>query len=307
MTSVSPLSSALTSGTAASALTGTSATTADSSLASALAGNTTDPLAAAASGGTTSSSPTDSIADSTSKALQQISDQIAALGASNAASAASNVQEFEKTTNDVLYDNNATARSIGQLRLNTTRLNVVSALSPKDNIDTFTFTASTPGATKLGLLVNDPSAADQTADASGDVHVQIFAKGKGLVADSDPNAGTAYQNYQALKAGTYNMDRGDYTIRVTRADGVDAQSKNTYNYAIQLTQGDKYTQDYTVTEQAYDPSSNNPLGVGAYDDNSPAAILSGSMSDAYNFISQLGPIGQTGTSKLLGFIYTTSV
>jgi hypothetical protein len=103
------------------------------------------------------------------------------------------------------------------------------------------------------------------------------------------------------------MDRGDYTIRVSRADGVDAQNRNTYNYAVQLTQGDTYTQDYTVTERAYDPSSNNPLGVGAYDDNSPGAILSGAMSDAYNFISQLGPIGQTGTSKLLGFIYTTSV
>jgi len=109
MTSVNALSSGLTSGTAASALAGTSGTTADSSLANALTGQTTDPTAAAAAGGTISQSGTDSIADSTSKALQQISDQIAALGAT----ASSNVQEFEKTTSDVLYDNNATARTIG--------------------------------------------------------------------------------------------------------------------------------------------------------------------------------------------------
>jgi hypothetical protein len=298
MTTVSALSSGLTSGSAASALTGTNSTTADSDLANALAGT-----GSTSSSTASSSSSSDSIADSTSKALQQISDQIAALGAS----ASGDVQEFEKTTNDVLYDNNATARTIGQLRLNTTRLNVISALSPKDTIDTFTFTASTPGQTKLGLLVNDPTAADQTADASGNVRIQIFAKGKGLIADSDKDAGTAYTNYQALKNGTYDMARGDYTIRVTRADGVDQQSKNTYNYAIQLTQGDTYKQDYTVTEQAYDPSSNNPTGIGAYDNNSPAAILSGSLSDAYSFISQLGPIGQTGTSKLLGFIYTSSI
>jgi hypothetical protein len=62
-----------------------------------------------------------------------------------------------------------------------------------------------------------------------------------------------------------------------------------------------------VTEQAYDPNSGNPLGVGAYDANSPASILGGSLTDAYNFISQLGPVGQTGTSKLLGFIYTSSI
>lgn len=304
MTTVSALSSSLTSGTAASALTGTSSTTADSSLASALAGQTTDPLAAAAAGGSTSSSSSsDSIADSASKALQQISDQIAALGSQTTSDAA---QEFDKTTNDVLYDNNATARTIGQLRLNTTRLNVISALTAKDTVDTFTFTASTAGQTKLGILVNDPTATDQTADASGDVRVQIFAKGQGLVADSDKSAGSAYQNYQALQNGTYDMARGDYTIRVTRADGVDPQNNNSYNYAIQLTQGDTYTQDYSVTEQAYDPSSNNPTGVGAYDDNSPTSILSGSLTDSYNFISQLGAIGQTGTSKLLGFIYTTS-
>ena len=301
MTTVSALSSGLTSGTAASALSGTSATTADSSLASALAGKTTDPTKAAASGGTSSASS--SIADSTSAALKQISDQIAALGAK----AASNVQEFEKTTNDVLYDNNATARSIGQLRLNTTRLNVVSALSPKDDVDTFTFTASTPGTTKLGLLVNDPTAKDQTKDASGNIHFQIFAKGKGVIADSDPSSGTAYKNYQALKAGTFNLDRGDYTIRVTRATGVDPQKKNSYNYAVQLSQGTTFKQDYTVTEKAYDPNSGNPLGVGAYDANSPASILGGALTDSYNFISQLGAIGQTGTSKLLGFIYTTSV
>jgi hypothetical protein len=134
------------------------------------------------------------------------------------------------------------------------------------------------------------------------VRVQIFAQGQGLVADSDSSAGSAYTNYQALQNGTYDMAAGNYTIKVTRADGVDTQDKNTYNYAIQLTQGDTYTQDYTTTEQAYQQGS-DPFGLGV-DDNSPASILAGSMSDAYNFISNL-TIGQSGTSKLLGYIYTS--
>jgi hypothetical protein len=296
MTSVSSLSSGLPAGSVGSALSGTS-TTADSSLADALTGGTTDPLAAAASGGASDSS---SIGDSTSAALQAISNQISALSAQ----AASNVQEFDKTTNDVLYDNNATARSIGQLRLNTTRLNVVSALSPNDPVDTFSFTASTTGATKLSALINDPTDTNANANDSQDARIQIFAQGKGLVADSDSSAGTAYTNYQALQNGTYDMDAGNYTIKVTRADGVDSANKNTYNYALQLTQGDTYSQDFTTTEQAYQQGS-DPFGLGV-DSNSPASILAGSMSDAYNFISQL-QFGGTGTSKLLGYIYTSSV
>jgi hypothetical protein len=281
------------------ALSGNTATTADTSLANALSGKTTDPLAAAAAGGNTSANT--AIADSATTALKQISDQLAALGAH----ASGTVQAFEKTTQDVLYDNNATGRGIGQLRLNTTRLNVISALSPKDTADVFSFTASTSGATKLSALINDPTAKDQKASASGDVRIQLFAKGKGLVADSDPKSGTAYTNYQALQKGTFNLSAGQYSIRMSRADGVDPQAKGSYNYALQLTQGTKYTQDYTTTEQGYTPGTDDPFGLGT-SNNDPASILSGSMADAYSFISSLQPIGQSGTSKLLGYIYTTS-
>ena len=299
MSSVSALSSGLTSGTATSALSGNKTTTADTSLTNALSGTSTG--SSSSSSLTGSDSANNAIADSTSTALQQISDQIAALGAQ----ASGDVQEFDKTTQDVLYDNNATARSIGQLRLNTSRLNVISALSPKDTADVFTFTASTPGTTKLNLLVNDPTATDPTKDASGNVRIQVFAQGKGLIADSDPNAGDAYANYQALKKGTFDLARGQYSIRMSRADGIDPQNKNTYNYAIQLSQGTTYTQDFTTTEQAYTPGTDDPFGL-ANISNSPGQILSDAMADSYSFVSSLPAIGTSGTSKLLGFIYSTS-
>ncbi len=289
---ISSVTSGLTSGTNTSlsnALSGTSSSSGSS---------TTSNLNNALSG---SSNADQTIADTTSDALQQISDQIAAISAS----ASSDVQEFEKTSQDVLYDNNATARNIGQLRLNTNRLNVISALNAKDQVDTFAVNVSTTGNTKFSILVNDPSNSNPLADSTGKVRVQIFAKGKGLVADSDSGAGTANQNYQALKQGTFSMSSGQYVIRVTRADGVDTQAKSTYNYAIQMTQGTTYTKDFTTTEQAYTEGTDDPFGI-ANNTNSPVNILADALSDAFSNINALPAIGTSGTSKLLGMIYSGS-
>jgi hypothetical protein len=291
------LAGSLTSGGAASGLNSALGGSGSGSSTSATDGALNNALGAG------SSSTGDSIADSASQGLQQISDQIAALAAQ---SHAANTQEFDKTTQDVLYDNNATARSIGQLRLNTTRIGVVNALSAQDQVDVFSFAVTTSGAAKIASLINDPSAKDQTADASGNVRFQIFAQGKGLVADSDPNAGQAYTNYQALKNGTFDLSKGQYTIRVSRADGVDPQNKNTYNYAFQLTQGTTFTQDFTTTEQAYTPGTDDPFGLGS-GSNDPGSILADGLSDAFSFISQLPAIGTSGTSKLLGFIYSSQI
>jgi hypothetical protein len=275
----------------------------NSSLSNALSGtsssnSTTSNLNSALSGNSNASS---TIADTTSQALQQISDQIAALSVT----ASGNVQEFEKTTPDVLYDNNATARNIGQLSLNSNRLNVISQLSKKDQVDVFSVNVATTGNTKFSALINDPSNPNPLADSSGKVRIQIFAKGKGLVADSAAGTGAANENYQALKKGTFSMKSGQYIIRVTRADGVDPQAKSPYNYALQLTQGTKYTKDFTVTEQGYTEGTDDPFGI-ANNANSPANILSDSLADAFSRINSLPAIGTSGTSKLLGMIYSGS-
>ena len=241
------------------------------------------------------------IADTTSDALQDISNQIAAL--SN--QAPRDVQEFQKTTQDVLYDNNATARNIGQLSLNTNRLNVISALNAKDKVDTFALNVATTGKTKFSILVNDPSNSNPLADSSGKVRIQIFAKGKGLVADSDAGAGAANDAYKALKQGTFSMASGQYVVRVTRADGVDPSAKSPYNYAIQMTQGSTYTKDFTTTEQAYTEGTDDPFGL-TNNANSQANILTDSLADAFSRINSLPKIGTSGTSKLLGMIYSGS-
>jgi hypothetical protein len=284
---ISPVTTGLTSGSSG-LLSGNSSSSSGSS--------TTSNLSNALSGNSAST-----IGDTTSQALQEISDQIAALSAS----APTNVQEFEKTTQDVLYDNNATARQIGQLSLNTNRLNVISALNAKDKVDTFSVNVATSGSTKFSILVNDPSNPNPFADSSSKVRVQIFAKGKGLVADSDASAGVANENYQALKKGTFSMSGGQYVVRVTRADDVDPQAKSTYNYALQMSQGTTYSKDFTVTEQGYTEGTDDPFGL-ANNANSPANILTDSLADAFSRINSLPAIGTSGTSKLLGMIYTGS-
>jgi hypothetical protein len=285
---VSPITSGLSSSSSSGLLgnSSSSSSSTTSNLNNALSGN---------------SNASQTIADQTSAALQAISDQISALSAS----ASGDVQEFEKTSQDVLYDNNATARQIGQLSLNSTRLNVISALSAKDKVDTFAFNAQTSGNTKFSILVNDPSNSNPLADSSGKVRVQIFAKGKGLVADSDAGAGTANDNYKALKNGTFSLTSGQYVIRVTRAEGNDPSAKNPYNYAIQMTQGTKYTKDFTTTEQAYTEGTDDPFGL-TNNANSPANILTDSLADAFSRINSLPAIGTSGTSKLLGMIYSGS-
>jgi hypothetical protein len=169
----------------------------------------------------------------------------------------------------------------------------------------FSLNVSTRGNTKLSLLVNDPSDSNPLQDSSGKVRVQIFAKGKGLVADSDPSAAGANDNYKALKSGTFDMTSGQYIIRVTRADGVDPQAKGTFNYALQMTQGTTYTKDFTTTEQAYTEGTDDPFGL-TNNTNSQANILTDALSDAFSRINSLPAIGTSGTSKLLGMIYSGS-
>src|SRR5690242_13624972 len=148
---ISGLTNSTTQSTLGNALTGNTSSNASTDLGNAIAGTNQ-------SG---SNSATNAIGDSTSDALQQISDAIAAI----VAQASGEVQRFEPTARDVLYDNASTDRPIGQIRLNTTRLNVISAMSGQDKVDTSSFNA-TSGSTKLNIIVNDPTATDQTKDAS---------------------------------------------------------------------------------------------------------------------------------------------
>jgi hypothetical protein len=110
-------------------------------------------------------------------------------------------------------------------------------------------------------------------------------------------------NYQGPEDGKFSMSSGQYVIRVTRARRRRSFREEPVQLRLQMSQGTKYTKDFTTTEQAYTEGTDDPFGI-ANNTNSPINILTDSLADAFSRINSLPAIGHSGTSKLLGMIYT---
>lgn len=153
-----------------------------------------------------------------------------------AATTASTAQAWSKTLQETPAQTAATATDMGWLRANDSRLNVVSQLSSFDTAQYYKFNAISSG--KFGI-------GDQT-DAN--IRIQIYDKNNRLIADSKANQGVASTNYTAMTQSNYDMSTGNYVLKVTRADGVAANS--VVHYAMQMKIGSTYTEDYVTTQVA---------------------------------------------------------
>lgn len=226
--------------------------------------------------------------------LSDINDEITQLVDQIKRQQSIDVAEFEKQTNDVKVDNNMTARDIGTLRKNDSRLNLFSALSSGDAVDVFRFKVATTGAVKLGTLIADPT-------DKGLFRVQIFSKSSGqVIADQDPQSGDAFAAFQQLEAGKLELSQGDYVLRISRLGGQDPRSQNEIQYAVQLTQG-IFKNDFDTIEQGFSSDQDqygfaSSLGVGT------DQLISG-LSSSYSFIANLPAIGTSATNKLTGALY----
>lgn len=193
-----------------------------------------------------------------------------------------NVKEFQKEVRKSSGTSSAFATDIGILARGTTRLNVVSNLAAKDTVDFYKFKVTSKGEATLGQIGDEG------------VRVQLQSKLGVVVADNNKEAGKAYDNYLKLAAGEFELDRGDYTLRVTRDKGVDA--KESKNYALQMSMGG-YSQDYdTVAKQP--AKGDSPFQLSA----AQQSMLDGLNNAAANLRSI--PFGQTGTQKLLGSVFS---
>lgn len=195
------------------------------------------------------------------------------------ASQPEDVKEFQKTVRKSSSNSTFFSTDIGILAKNTTRLNVVSNLAPKDNVDFYKFKVTTKGEASMGMMGDES------------LRVQLMSKTGMVISDNDKTSGKAYDNYLKLAAGELTLDRGDYTVRVTRMKGAEV-NKDGENYALQFQMG-TYSQDYdTIAKQ---PSKNdNPFQMSA----ATQAMLSGLTSAMSNAASI--PTGLTGTQKLMG-------
>jgi hypothetical protein len=230
--------------------------------------------------------------DATRK-LQDISRQIKEL-AKRPRGGSGEVQEYRKDTRDVLFDNSATARDIGQLIESKSRLNVISALSKNDEADVFKFRVTKTAQTKMGVL--------GTRATDGALHYQVISRSSGrLIADSDPKSGDAHKSYQDLQSGSLEMKAGEYLLRIARMPRVDTRKATEFQYAVQFSQG-SYKQDYDTVEKAYRHGTDDPFGLPATGQ-APLTNLMSSIGSAQSFISSLPPIGTDATSKLTGALY----
>ncbi len=202
------------------------------------------------------------------------------------------VQEFQKDTRDVRFENHATARNIGVLKKDQSRLNVFSSLSSGDAVDGFQFRVTSKTATTFSVL-------NASEEDENQLRFQVYYKSSGrLLADSDAKAGVANTVYQAMRDGTFEMETGDYILRVSRTHGAGADVKKEYSYAIQLSQG-LYSQDYDTIERAA-RATDDPYGVSSVSE--ATTNLTASIASSVSFIQSLPKIGTSATDKLMGLI-----
>lgn len=225
--------------------------------------------------------------------LEAINDQVAQMIEQTRLNNAGKVASYEKETNDVTVDNNMTARDIGVLKRNDSRLNLFSALEKGDAVDVFKFRVTTTAFTKMGTLIADPEDKDK-------VRIQIFSKSSGvLIADKDPDSGEAFENYQKLEAGTLELKQGDYAVRVSRMPG-DSLAQNDIQYVLQLNQG-IYKNDFDTIEKGKS-SSTDQYGFAATLGAETEGLID-TLSAGSTFISSLPAIGTSATDKLTGALY----
>lgn len=209
---------------------------------------------------------------------QSIDNALKALQQQQESASADAVTTYEKTVNKSSMTTAGYATDIGVLAKNTTRLNVVSNLAAKDSVDFYKFKVVSKGEVTLG----------QVGDEG--LRVQLMSKLGVVIADSNADQGSKHEAFRKLQTGELSLDRGDYTLRVTREKDVPASESK--NYAFQLVQG-TYTKDYdTVAKQP--KAGDSPFQMSE----AQQAMLSGLNSALQNL--QSIPTGQTGTQKLMG-------
>jgi hypothetical protein len=205
------------------------------------------------------------------------------------------VQEFQKDSRDVKIDNNATARDIGRLQANTSRLNVFSSLSKNDAVDVYRFKVITTAKTTIGVL-------NESVDTEGAVRFQVFNKASGrLVADSAEDAGEAKKNWESLRDGTFELNSGDYVLRVSRTNNIGAERNAEYSYALQLNQG-TYKNDYDTIERAA-RDTDDPFGGTGVSEATNA--LTSSIASSVSTMQSLPKIGTSATDKLMGLFISS--
>ena len=170
------------------------------------------------------------------------------IGAGRIGEQAAQVQVFERKTRDVLEDILLNARDIGRVRLQSTRLNVFSALSEGDKEDNFKFAVDSRGNLRLGM------------NADEETRIQILNKRRRVIADSKEGMGRVSERFERLLSSEGEpLEPGGYYIKVSRLKARDTESE--HNYSLQLHMGSGFKRDFDTIEFAAKSGQGTPPSV----------------------------------------------
>ena len=182
---------------------------------------------------------------------------------------------------DIGLDTRMLARYVGNLEAGRSNVSVNSALSVGDKADHFRFKVTSDQFVRIttGELIGDQGRGVELAKA-GTVRYQLLSGSGQVRADSDPNAGAAYEAWQDLNSATnLKLAKGTYTLRVARDREAIGSKEYVYSFtlrsgteAIDNDQTDTASREFLTTERpapagaTFDQYANVTAVLGLYTD-----------------------------------------
>ena len=171
---------------------------------------------------------------------------------------------LSRYSQDIGFDSRMLARYIGNLEQGRSNVSVNSALSVGDRTDHFRFKVTSDQFVRIttGELVGAEGRGVDLAK-EGTVRYQLLSASGQVRADSDPNAGAAYEAWQDLNSETnLKLAKGSYTLRVAR--GREAISSKEYVYSFTFRSGvEAIDNDQTDTASREFLTTERPAPAGA--------------------------------------------
>ncbi len=178
----------------------------------------------------------------------------------------SSPQLMEKQTQDVYGESWGSARDMGYIRKDYSRISVVSSLSAQDEDsgDWYKFFVQTKG--ELTMSVKTDAETDLELDPESDTYFEDvieYFSGAGLkielyqekggrmdvVASNDKTQEDAFATFEQLVRGTLDIQAtGNYYVKVSTEDGEVPQED--INYILQFQMGDSFKYDFATVESA---------------------------------------------------------
>jgi len=147
---------------------------------------------------------------------------------------------LQRPSQDIANEGRFDSRYVGNLDVGRSSIGIRSALTQGDSVDQFRFRMLSEANLSLSaaVLQPTPTGSDVKAESAPDsaTRIQILGVGGRVIADSDPQSGSAFSAYQKL-TGTDNLrlQKGDYTVKISR--GPASKTSTNYNYLISLRSG----------------------------------------------------------------------